>query len=366
MERLVLLAFSLVAIIQLIYWVSFRFFLGKILIRDDKPRELLPTASLIVAARNEAENLRKYLPLWLDQLKKDDELLVVDDRSTDQTPEILLDLSTNYSQLRIVTISDSGQVENYGKKHAISQAIEVASHELLLFTDADCFPADSHWVNRMKAGLQNDQLVLGAGFLAKSKGFTPWLSSFDTIHTAILYFSFAKAGIPYMGVGRSMAYRKDLFKRNQGFESHVHIKSGDDDLFVSSMKNVSTYSDPSAMTYSNPKSNISEYFYQRIRHSSTSFHYQTIHKILLGLYYLTLAIYWPLALCALVFGYFEIVIALTVIRLILLASSHKKMKKLTRSSFLPWQAILADFILPWLYPLFTLGALLTNSIQWKD
>ncbi|HBK82800.1 MAG TPA: glycosyl transferase family 2, partial [Flavobacterium sp.] len=55
---------------------------------------------------------------------------------------------------------------------------------------------------------------------------------FETVLTAIQYFSWAKVGKPYMGVGRNLAYKKSVFFDNRGFMNHMKIKSGDDDLFI--------------------------------------------------------------------------------------------------------------------------------------
>jgi hypothetical protein len=49
---------------------------------------------------------------------------------------------------------------------------------------------------------------------------------FETFHTAMQYLSYALAGIPYMGVGRNLSYKKDIFIRNKGFSSINHIPRG--------------------------------------------------------------------------------------------------------------------------------------------
>ena len=49
--------------------------------------------------------------------------------------------------------------------------------------------------------------------------------------TAMQYLSWSLAGVTYMGVGRNLAYNRQLFYKNKGFTSHYHIPSGDDDLF---------------------------------------------------------------------------------------------------------------------------------------
>jgi len=105
--------------------------------------------------------------------------------------------------------------------------------------------------------------------------------------TAMQYFSYALAGIPYMGVGRNMLYRKSCFVKNGGFRSHRHIASGDDDLFVSEIataKNVAVSLDAETFMYSEPKSDLRSYVKQKIRHLSTGQYYRWYHQLLLGFF----------------------------------------------------------------------------------
>ena len=75
-------------------------------------------------------------------------------------------------------------------------------------------------------------IILGYGAYEKHKGLLNKLVRFDTFQVAMQYFSFALIGKTYMGVGRNLAYKKSLFFDNKGFANHLHIPSGDDDLFI--------------------------------------------------------------------------------------------------------------------------------------
>ena len=88
-----------------------------------------------------------------------------------------------------------------------------------------------------------------------------------------------------MGVGRNLAYKKSLFFNNKGFASHIHIPSGDDDLFireVATSKNVAIAVNRSSQTLSEAKTTWSSWFRQKTRHLSTSGYYTFSHKFLLG------------------------------------------------------------------------------------
>ena len=100
-------------------------------------RETLPSVSVIVAARDEARNLTKFLPIILDQDYRDFEVVVIDDQSEDGTRELLEEMQLVYPRLKVVTITEHVN-EFAGKKLALTLGIKAAQHEILLFTDADC------------------------------------------------------------------------------------------------------------------------------------------------------------------------------------------------------------------------------------
>ena len=117
------------------------------------------------------------------------------------------------------------------------------------------------------------EIVLGYGAYHKCPGMLNKLIRFETFHTALQYLSYALAGVPYMGVGRNLSYKKDLFIRNKGFSSINHIPSGDDDLFINKVatnKNVAVIIDPDAVTRSVPKTTWSAWLKQKSRHYTTA------------------------------------------------------------------------------------------------
>ncbi|HEY6009113.1 MAG TPA: glycosyltransferase family 2 protein [Geobacteraceae bacterium] len=111
----------------------------------DVPAELpavAPRVSVIVAARNEARNLRTALATLLHLHYPDYELIVVDDRSTDATGAILDELAAGKPRLKVVHVTElpHGWL---GKNHALWLGSRRATGELLLFTDADIVMAPS-------------------------------------------------------------------------------------------------------------------------------------------------------------------------------------------------------------------------------
>src|SRR5690606_6056352 len=119
------------------------------------------------------------------------------------------------------------------KKFAMLVGIKSAKNNHLIFTDADCYPASNNWLAEMAAGFTDEnKIVLGYGAYEKQKGFLNTCIRFDAFMIAIQYLSAAIKKSPYMGVGRNLAYTKELFFEEKGFSNHYHINSGDDDLFV--------------------------------------------------------------------------------------------------------------------------------------
>jgi hypothetical protein len=241
--------------------------------------------SLIMCARNEAANLRRHLPLVLEQQYAGEwELVVVDDASEDDTAAVLRDFQRQYARLRVLRIAEK---TGAGKKHALAQGIAAARHECLLLSDADCRPASPHWLAHMAAALhENPQtaLVLGYGPMTPGPGLLNGWVRYETAITAIHYLSFARAGMPYMGVGRNLAFKKHLYESAGGFEKHADLVSGDDDLLVNAVATASNTTiclHPEAFVYSDGKKTWREWARQKRRHLSAGKRYRPLHQAVL-------------------------------------------------------------------------------------
>ncbi|SEO06865.1 Glycosyltransferase, catalytic subunit of cellulose synthase and poly-beta-1,6-N-acetylglucosamine synthase [bacterium A37T11] len=272
-----------------------------------------PPVSVIICARNEEENIRKHLPAILEQDYPKFEVVLVNDYSEDETKWMLKDLVENYKHLKVVDIAEHVRLK-HGKKFALTLGIKGAKYEHLVLTDADCEPQSSQWLRHMATGfIAGQDIVLGYSPYQKLPGFLNALVRFETFHTAISYLSYALGGDPYMGVGRNLAYTKELFFKGKGFASHMHIPSGDDDLFVNqnaNRTNTTIRIHPDAQVWSYPKTSFGAYFQQKTRHAGASRAYRKRHQLMLSsqvvsalLFYLLvifLAIvyppYWPYTL----------------------------------------------------------------------
>jgi glycosyltransferase involved in cell wall biosynthesis len=275
--------------------------------------------SVIVCAKNEEENLANFIPLLAEQDYPDFEIILIDDASSDNTLEVLEGFEKQYPNIRLVKVQNNEAFWG-NKKYAMTLGIKTAKKEYLLFTDADCYPTSKEWITAMSSQFTMQKtIVLGYGGYEKiQKSFLNKLIRFETILTAIQYFSWAKAGLPYMGVGRNLAYKKEEFFNVNGFISHIQVRSGDDDLFINEAafgKNTTINYTPESFTYSKPKTTFKDWIRQKRRHVSTANHYKKFDKLQLGTFYSSqlLFILLPVALLAFQFQWI-LVLGLIAIR----------------------------------------------------
>lgn len=280
----VFIVFAVSAFIQAFYYLFLymRFALHR---QPELPDSSEPV-SVIICARNEAENLDQYLPAILTQQYTDYEVVVVDDCSTDDTEWVLKKYAELYKHLRTTAIKPDKKF-SHGKKLAVTIGIKAARHEWLVFTDADCKPAGNMWLKRMTRHMTGQtSIILGYGGYFSMPGALNKYVRYDTLAIALQYFSFALSRMPYMGVGRNLAYRRSLFYSGGGFTRHIHLASGDDDLFVNEHatgRNTAIEYSKDSHTHSTPKQSFQRWFFQKKRHYSTGRLYKPLHKFLLSL-----------------------------------------------------------------------------------
>ena len=261
------------ACIQL-YFYLYYFFPFALFVKPATPKK--PEAvSLIIAVKNEAENLQVNLPLWLQQEQVEFELIIVNDHSNDQTQSVLENCKDE--RLQVFQLLNGN-----GKKAAIQLGISKARYNQLVFTDADCIPASNEWLATMAQNFSNEkQIVLGHSGFIREKSFFNLLQRFENLMVAAQYFSFTLKGNAYMGVGRNLAYSKTIFEKSTVFGTHDKIKSGDDDLLVNEMataKNVAIEWSKNGQTRSKANKKWLTYIRQKRRQLQAGEHYKLKHK----------------------------------------------------------------------------------------
>lgn len=306
--------FIAVIVIQLFYYLMVfgKFSFAKA--KKNNPKKI--PISVIVCAKNEEENVTKFIPLLAEQDYPNFEIVLIDDASSDETLEVFEAFEKRYSNIKLVKVANNEAFWG-NKKFALTLGIKAATKEYLLFTDADCYPISKNWITEMSANFTMQKtIVLGYGAYEKiPNSFLNKIIRFETLLTAVQYFSWAKFGKPYMGVGRNLAYKKDEFFKVDGYRDHLKIRSGDDDLFINQVahhKNTTICFTPQSFTYSKPKTTFSAWFNQKRRHIATANYYKTFDSFQLTLFYFSQILFLILPVILLSFQ-FQWIIVLSLI-----------------------------------------------------
>ena len=224
--------------------------------------------SVVVAVRNEEGTVSNLIESLVRQTYPKDtfEIILVDDHSTDKTPEIISQLIKQYPTLKITKISS----QHIGKKRAITQGVEVAKGEIILTTDADCV-TPSGWIEGMiNSFKENTQLVLGVVKIKTNQTFFSKLQALE-------FSSVLGSGIALMGWGRavmcnaaSLAFRKSAFQEVQGYEGNFEIPSGDDEFLMRKIDKqypggIAVVSQKNCVVETIPLNSLTDFVQQRLR-----------------------------------------------------------------------------------------------------
>ena len=338
--------------------------------RSHKTSSQSHSVSVIVCAHNEESNLRQLIPILLNQDHPHFELIIVEDRSNDATFDFLKEEIKKDSRLRMVRIESLPEHVN-AKKYGLSLAIKVARNEIMLLTDADCRPEGKKWIDDMVKRFESDtQFVLGYSPYFKGKGFLNLFIRFETLMTGIQYLGMALIGMPYMGVGRNLAYRRSVFMDNKGFRNLIGVTGGDDDLFVNRHAlptNTKVCIAPETLVYSIPKTTWKAFFKQKLRHLSVGTYYRKHHKWVLGFFIGSLIVSW-LAGITLIFIWplFYWIIIAVFFRLLFVSITIRLASKRLGDEFQLWPVFFLDFLYAIYYLSNGLRALITRNVTWTN
>lgn len=359
--------FILCFILQLSYWI---FIFSRSAFAKIQPSTSSSSpVSVVICGHNEGDNYPNFLPKILEQDYQDFEVIVVNDRSTDNSKTVLEVLENKYQHLHVIHLTDFDR-KQIGKKYALTKGIEAAQHDILLLTDADSYPKSNQWIKIMADSLSDDKSIgIAYAPFDKRSGFLNRFLRFDKLYIAIQYLSFGLVGLPYMGTGPNMIYHKKLFQQANGFNKHAHIVSGDDDLFVNEVatkENVAVILHPDSLMYCEPKETFKSFYHQKSRHLSTSWHYQLHHQLLLGV--LAQSHFWLyiFGAIALLNPNFPLIIGLAVVIRwsVMFLIVRKNALRFSDSDLLPWLPIMDILYVPY-FILFTFPLLRGSVTRWE-
>ncbi|MBE9466394.1 glycosyltransferase [Dyadobacter subterraneus] len=300
----VLCAFVLIQLFYYLFIFTRLAFYGKSRNYESRP----PGVTVLVCAWNERENLIELLPLLDAQEYPEFEVILLDDRSDDGSEDYMRENIHSWKHIRYIRINDEFSHVT-PKKYALTVGMKQAKYPLALMTDADCRPDSLHWITSMASQITEQQdIVIGFSPYEKYPGLLNWFIRCETFYTAVQYLSFSLAGLTYMGVGRNILYKTELFFANKGFYRHRHIMGGDDDIFlneVATSNNTAISIEPESFVYSKPKTSWSTWLRQKRRHLAVSQFYRKRNKVMLGILSFSHMVIWLLGLVALGFGIFN-------------------------------------------------------------
>lgn len=364
----IFVGFCLATAIQLFYYL---FFFSRLAFFKSKKRTTTQThpVSVIICAKDEEPNLKKYLPgALIQKYATTHEVIVVNDNSTDDTKYILEEYQRTFKHMQIIELKQKAH-HIPGKKFPLSVGIKSAKHEVVLLTDADCLPASDKWIEKMQEKYDDGiDIVIGYSPFQRRKGLLNKLVRWEGYMTALQYFSYALCGIPYMGVGRNLSYKKSTFFKHKGFSSFNNLPGGDDDLFVNKAatnSNVAVSLEPETFTIARPPETWGQWKRQKERHYSTSKYYQKKHQVLLGLFAASLFLYYPLFVTSVFIFDWRIVTGIFLFRLLIqYFIIYKTSQKLNETDLTPW-ALFFDIWMFFYYLIFAGSLVKKPRKSWK-
>lgn len=235
-ELVLIAAITLLFIIQLCFFLFIYikpYLYEKKRVKNSLPDSSLPPISVIIASKDNAEELGSNLPYILEQDYPQFEVIVVNSGSADDSDLILNAAKQKYPNLYNTFIPAEADGINE-KKLALTLGIKAAKYDILLFTEPYCRPSGSNWIREYGKGFANGKdILLGyTGLSLPKKLCCSGFIRYDNLIEHLRFLAMAIVGKPFMGIGRNMAYRKELFFDNKGYSSILGVDGGEDDLFI--------------------------------------------------------------------------------------------------------------------------------------
>jgi len=251
-----------------------------------KPKNYTPKTnfSIIIPARNEAENIANCLDCILNQSFPSEkfEVIVIDDHSTDETALIVNSYCKKYENVSLISLQEitNGKLLNAYKKKAIEYAIGLAKHEWIITTDADC-SMNNNWLNTYDAYIQsNNKVFVAASVMYYTEmSFLGLFQQADFMSLQGITAASVAANFHSMCNGANLAYEKKVFFEVNGFKGIDHIASGDDMLLMHKINKHNSngigylYNEDS-IVYTAPMPTLSTFLNQRIRWASKADKYE--------------------------------------------------------------------------------------------
>jgi cellulose synthase/poly-beta-1,6-N-acetylglucosamine synthase-like glycosyltransferase len=247
--------------------------------------------SVVVAARNEENNIEKCLQSLLKQTYPTNsyEIIIVDDGSTDNTASIVKSFSERFANIHLLSLMFDSEQKVGRKPIALAKGIAQATGEIILTTDADCI-VPPQWIEIMVNHFE-EGVTFVAGPVAErdASTFFAKMEQLEFLGLITTAAGLIGSGRPIICNGANLAYRKDAFIAIDGF--NTESSSNDDESLMNKMVhrkigNVVFAPEADAVVTTSSSNTISTFFRQRIRWANKRGHYEdkSILFTLVGLY----------------------------------------------------------------------------------
>jgi len=240
------------------------------------------TISVLVPARNEEDHLSATLNAVLAQKYPNHlyEIIVIDDYSTDKTPQIIREYSGKYPQIKGIKLADYIRSKTLSfKKKAIEIGVQHSNNQLIAQTDADCVMGND-WLKLIADYYEQHQ----PKFIAAPVIFFDEKNTFQRFQSLdfVGMMGVNGAGIfrkfHYLCNGANLAYEREIFHEVNGFEGVDQQASGDDLMLLQKIakyypNEIAFLKNINAATYTTPKRTLCEFMRQRIRWATKTTNY---------------------------------------------------------------------------------------------
>jgi glycosyltransferase involved in cell wall biosynthesis len=226
--------------------------------------------SVVISARNEEEHIEACLYQIIRQnyAPENFELIVIDDCSTDNTYR-LADAMLKASALNYRLIK---QPEHRGKKHNLNTAIESAKGRIIVTTDADVNYRNPNWLLSISCYFgkyEPDMLIMPIDFETR-EGFLPTFQILENFALTAITAGYAGIQQPFMCNGANLAFKKQAYHAVNGYQSHLHISSGEDVFLLEDLKklpgsSIHYFLSRELIIKTQVQTRLSDFFSQRIR-----------------------------------------------------------------------------------------------------
>lgn len=267
--------------------------------------------SVVIAARNEESTIGKCLESVLGQTLEEGryEIIVVNDRSTDSTAEIVMGFISKYGNVSLVNIEKTAEGVS-PKKYAVGRGIDASKNEVIVFTDADCI-VPSTWLETIDRYFSEDTgFVQGITTYMHPEGMNSFfygLQAVDFLSHGIISASGIGMGMPINSNANNLAFSKKAFLELGGYEfMGGKVVSGDDDLLLQKIWKskkwmIRFFCDPRGAVLTRPTETVKGVFEQRKRWGSKTVHYTAEQVVFLSGIFL----FYMSVLASLMLGFFD-------------------------------------------------------------